>query len=87
MEAAVAAVCAALITGVCSVIGQWIIAKTNKRKTDQERAVREALQDARLVSIEEKLDEHNGYAKRFEEVAVKLAEIETKLEMILKGAA
>ena len=85
MEAAVAAVCAALITGLCSVLGQWLIAKTNKRKSDEERAVWRALNDERMERFEGKIDEHNGYAKRFEEVAVKLAEIETKIEILLKG--
>ena len=39
----------------------------------------------RLDSIDKKLDEHNGYAQRFEEVAVSLAELRTELHT--RGAA
>lgn len=75
----------ALITGVCAVIGQWLIARENKRKADTEQAVKDALMQQRLDSIDKKLDEHNGYAKRFEEVAVSLAELRTELHT--RGAA
>lgn len=75
----------ALITGVCAVIGQWLIARENKRKSDTEQAVKDALIQQRLDSIDKKLDEHNGYAQRFEEVAVSLAELRTELHT--RGAA
>lgn len=75
----------ALITGVCAVIGQWLIARENKRKADTEQAVKDALIQQRLDSIDKKLDEHNGYAQRFEEVAVSLAELRTELHT--RGAA
>ena len=70
----------ALITGVCAVLGQWLIARENKRRSDTEQAVKDALMEQRLDTIESKLDEHNGYAKRFEEVAVSLAELRTELK-------
>ena len=69
----------AIITGLCAVIGQYLIARENKRKADTEQAVKDALMSQRLDSIERKLDEHNGYAQRFEEVAVSLAELRTEL--------
>lgn len=75
----------ALITGICAVIGQWLIARENKRKADTEQAVKDALMQQRLDSIDKKLDEHNGYAQRFEEVAVSLAELRTELHT--RGAA
>lgn len=71
----------ALITGICAVLGQWLIARDNKRKADTEQAVKDAIMQQRLDTIEKKLDEHNGYAKRFEEVAVSLAELRTELEL------
>lgn len=78
----------AVITGVCAVIGQWLIARENKRKSDTEQAVKDALMAQRLDSIEGKLDEqaariteHNNYGKRFEEVAVSLAELRTELKL------
>lgn len=69
----------AIITGLCAVIGQYIIARENKRKADTEQAVKDAIFQQRLENIERKLDEHNGYAQRFEEVAVSLAELRTEL--------
>ena len=75
----------ALITGVCAVIGQWLIARENKRKADTEQAVKDALMQERLDGIVKRLDEHNNYAQRFEEVAVSLAELRTELHT--RGAA
>lgn len=74
------AVLVAIITGVCSVIGQWLITLKNRREDETKQAVKDALMEARLDSIDKKLDEHNGYAKRFEEVAVSLAELRTELK-------
>lgn len=75
----------ALITGICAVIGQWLIARENKRKADTEQAVKDALMQERLDGIVKRLDEHNNYAARFEEVAVSLAELRTELHT--RGAA
>lgn len=69
----------AIITGLFAVIGQYLIARENKRKADTEQAVKDAIFQQRLENIERKLDEHNGYAQRFEEVAVSLAELRTEL--------
>lgn len=71
----------AIITGVCAVAGQYLIARENKRKADVERAVRDAHTEEILQRLEAKVDEHNGYAKRFEEVSVALAELRTELKM------
>lgn len=70
---------APLITGVFAVIGQYII--TNKKSKEQEikDAVRDQKTDDRLERIEDKLDVHNGYAKRFEEIEKAIVKIETKL--------
>ena len=79
------AVLVAIITGVCAVLGQYMIARANKKQQDTERAVHDALISQRLDTIERKLDEHNGYAQRFEEVAVSIAELRTELHT--RGAA
>lgn len=75
----------ALVTGICTAIGaiggQYIIASANKAEADAERAAKDAVIQQRLDVIEKKLDEHNGYAKRFEEVAVGLAELRTELKL------
>lgn len=64
----------AIITGVCSVIGQWLISR--------EREVR---LDERLKSVEKKLDEHNGYAKKFEAIQIDIAKISTEIKNIKGG--
>lgn len=75
----------AIITGTCSVIGQWLIS----RKSSQEKAVADAVRDARLEdrlkSVESKLDEHNGYAKKFEDISKDIAVIKVKLETLKGG--
>ena len=70
----------AVITGAFAVIGQWLIARENKRKSDTEQAVKDAKMELRLDNIEKKLDEHNGYAAKFAETAERLARIEQRLE-------
>ena len=72
----------AVITGACAVIGQYLIARENKRKADTEQAVKDALYQQKLDTLTAKVDEHNDYAKRFVEVAERLARIEQKLEDI-----
>lgn len=77
------AIIVAVIAALGSIIGQWLIS----RKQNQDRAISEAERETklemRLQSVEKKLDEHNGYAKRFEEIGKDIAIIKTKLE---KGA-
>ena len=74
------AIIVALITGVCAVLGQWIITRgqAQKRKTDE--AVRDARLEDRLRSVEKKLDEHNGYASRFSEISVDIAVIKNEIQ-------
>ena len=74
------AIIVALISGVCAVLGQWIITRgqAQKRKTDE--AVRDARLEDRLRSVEKKLDEHNGYASRFSEISVDIAVIKNEIQ-------
>ena len=59
----------AIIAGVCSVVGQWLISREREIRLDE-----------RLKNVEKKLDEHNGYAQKFETIQVDIAKISTKLE-------
>ena len=59
----------AIIAGICSVIGQWLISREREIRLDE-----------RLKSVEKKLDEHNGYAKKFESIQIDIAKISTKIE-------
>ena len=74
------AVLVAVITGVCAVVGQWLITQQQSRQRKTEDAVRDARLEDRLKSVEKKLDEHNGYAKRFEEIQVDIAVIKNELK-------
>ena len=74
----------AIITGVCAVIGQWLISRqqTTKRKIDD--AVRDAKIDDRLQGIEKRLDEHNNYASKFSEIQTDIAVIKNDIKTLYK---
>jgi hypothetical protein len=78
------AVLIAIITGVCAVLGQWLISRqqTTKRKVDD--AVRDAKLDDRLAGVEKRLDEHNRYAARFAEVQTDIAVIKNDIKTLYK---
>ena len=50
-------VIAALITGACAVLGQWLISLE-----------REARLDERLKGVEKRLDTHNNYAEKIGDI-------------------
>lgn len=70
----------AIITGLCAVIGQYLIARDNKRKSDTEQAVKDAIFQQKIDTLTAKVEEHNGYARMFSETAERLARVEQKLE-------
>ena len=79
-------VVAPFITGIFAIIGQYIISNRKAKEQEIKDAVRDQKTDDRLARIEEnqirqekKLDEHNGYAKRFEELEKAIVKIETKI--------
>lgn len=82
MESLDTSVIVALITGLCAVAGNAIISRSNRMKDEQERAIKEAKVAMRLDSIEEKLDIHNGYAEKFGDISVTIAEILTELRLM-----
>ena len=61
----------AIITGVCAVFGQWLISREREIRLDE-----------RLKSVEKKLDEHNGYASKFETIQIDIAKISTEIKNI-----
>lgn len=67
----------ALITGATAVIVNYIIQRADRARLDQKTA-------DRLDALEKKIDIHNGYAKRFEEIGVDIAEIKTTLKHLDK---
>jgi tetrahydromethanopterin S-methyltransferase subunit G len=81
-------VAVALITGILAVLGTYVGNVTISRKKTREDAIRDARRDQeltdRLDRLEQKVDEHNGYAKRFEEIGKDIAVIKTELGFIRK---
>jgi hypothetical protein len=49
-----------------------------------EDAVRDARLDDRLSGVERRLDEHNGYAKRFAEISTDIAVIKNDIKTLYK---
>lgn len=76
------AVLVALITGVCAVLSNLLITRSGRIKDAVDRAERDKEFKMRLDSIEKKVDEHNGYASRFEKIGQDITEIRTALEFI-----
>lgn len=70
----------ALITGLFSVFGQWLIARGQSKQKKADDAVREARIEDRLTSVETKLDIHNGYAERFAEIGQDVAVIKNDIQ-------
>lgn len=63
---------AAVITAVATVIGQWLVARKKDLEREKAQAVRDQRIDDRLEaierrfdSVEDRLDDHNGYAEKF----------------------
>lgn len=82
----------ALITGVCAVVGQYLISQKKTCDDEIRDAQREQKQldqleamDERFKVIEKKLDEHNGYAEKFGEISTSIVAIRKDLEYLKKG--
>ena len=70
----------AIITGICAVIGQWLITRKGRAEDAAERARLDERTAMRLDRIERKLDEHNGYADRINAIQRDIAVIATNIE-------
>lgn len=75
----------AIITGVCSVIGQYFISLKKSRDDEKIDAQREQKQSDRLDAIEHKLDIHNGYAEKLGEISISMAKMQKDIEYLKKG--
>lgn len=74
----------ALITGLCAVVGQWLISRSQNEKRKVDEAIRDARLEDRLKSVEKKLDEHNGYASRFAEIQTDIAVIKNDIKTLYR---
>ena len=75
----------ALITGICAVVGQWLISRSQNEKRKVDDAIRDARLEDRLKSVEKKLDEHNGYASRFATIQTDIAVIKNDIKNLYKA--
>lgn len=85
------AVIVGLISVVGSVIVQLIVSASKTRENDARMVAHEQEQKDRLESISEwmktvntKLDEHNGYAKKFADTSKDIALIKKDIEYLRK---
>ena len=78
------AIITALIMAGASIICQLLINKGNRQKRAIEEAKKDTKLEARLQSIEDKLDTHNQYADKIGGMAIDIAVIKTKIEAIQK---
>ena len=74
----------AIIAGLCSVIGQWLISRSQIKSRKVDDAVRDAKLEDRLKGVEKRLDEHNGYAARFGEIQTDIAVIKNDIKTLYK---
>lgn len=75
----------ALITGLCSVTGQYFISMKKQKEDEILNAQREQKQSDRLDAIEHKLDIHNGYAEKLGDISVSLIAMKKDIEYLKKG--
>lgn len=75
----------AIITGLCAVIGQWLIS----RKSRQEDAIKQAKRDQHLddtiKSLSDRVDEHNKYAKMFADITSDIRLIAQDVRYLKEG--
>lgn len=65
----------ALITGICSVLGQWLISRE-----------REARLDERLKGVEKRLDTHNNYAEKIGQIQIGLSALATEIKNLKEAS-
>ena len=75
MSASAVAVVVAIITGLCSVLGQWAISRE-----------REARLDERLKGVEKRLDTHNHYTEKIGQIQIDIAELATEMKNFKESA-
>ena len=61
----------AIIAGICSVLGQWLISREREIRLDE-----------RLKSVEKKLDEHNKFSDKIGGIREDIASIKTDIKNI-----
>lgn len=76
------AVIVAIITGGVTLTVNLVANWTARRRDAVQNAVRDQELKDKLDVLEKKVDEHNGYAKRFGEIEKAIVRIDTKMESL-----
>lgn len=76
------AIIAALIAAAASIFGSFLMYRKSSKDQIEKMARSEQRTLDRLEAIEKKLDIHNGYAEKFGDIQVSIAEIRTELKNI-----
>lgn len=78
----------ALITGVLAVVGSYVGNVAISHKKSQQDALkdveRETRQAVKLEAIEKKLDTHNKYAEKLNQLSQDVAVVRNEIEMLRK---
>lgn len=65
----------AIIAGICSVVGQWLISREREIRLDE-----------RLKNVEKKLDEHNKFSDKIGGIREDIASIKTDIRNLKESA-
>lgn len=76
------AIIVALITAAASIICQLIISSKDKQKDAVTRALRQQELDNKLDILTSRVNEHNNYAKMFQENSVAITELSSDIKML-----
>lgn len=94
VKIAIISLISASITALLGLLGNIVIAKKKSREEEIKDAKKQQYQDDRddyfdkcILKINQKLDEHNHYAKKFEEVNIKLTGMQKDIEYLRKDFA
>lgn len=79
------AVIVAIITGLCAVFGEWLVARKQAEEIRSNNVERDARIDERLKNVEDKLDVHNGYADKITSIVTDIAVIKNDIKTLYKG--
>ena len=70
----------AIITGAFTLIGTWLMHKKKSQNDAVKQAVREQIKEDKLANIERKLDIHNGYAKKLDNISKSIVAIKKDIQ-------
>ena len=79
------AIIVALITASASVICQLLISSKQRKDNEVKQALRDKDFEDRLLRIQERLDTHNNYAEKLNDMSISLAKMSKDIEYLKEG--